>query len=82
MQIGIRQKLDQVLSTFPQVELQKQGQRVQILKALRNETKPRRPVEIAGITGLNGDSVRRVLGTLVRAGLAKRDSKNRYSIIN
>lgn len=82
MQTGITQKLDQVLSIFPQAELEKQGQRVQILNALRNEKKPRKPVEIAGITGLKQPSVRRNIQMLVRAGLVKRNSNNRYSIIN
>lgn len=82
MQTGITQKLDQVLSIFPQAELEKQGQRVQILNALRNEKKPRKPVEIAGITGLKQPSVRRNIQMLVRAGLVKRYSNNRYSIIN
>lgn len=73
--------LDRVLSMFTQAEYDKNGQRVQILRALQNQKEPKKPAEIAGITGLKQPSTRRIIGTLVREGLVKRNPNNRYSII-
>lgn len=81
MQIGTEQTLDQVLNFLPQAEFDKKGQLGQILKAIKNLQEPKKPIEIAHITGFPDPSVRRNIQVLVRQGLVKKNTNNKYSII-
>ena len=79
----IHRKLDQVLVMMPQVECdnKKEKQIPMVLRAFANEKEPRKPAEIAEITGFPQASVRRIIQVLVRSGKVQPFPYNKYSII-
>jgi DNA-binding MarR family transcriptional regulator len=82
MKSTIKGNLDQVLSMMPQIEhvQAKRGQVNQVLMALEKQNEPKRPIEIAALTGVMQPNVRRIIQDLVRSGKVQK-SENKYSII-
>lgn len=81
MQAEVKNKMNSVLSIFAQVEHDKASQTVQVINVMKKESRPRKPAEIAGLSGLKQPTVRRIIATLVKLGTVKRHPNNRYSII-
>lgn len=79
----IHRKLDQVLAMVPQAEndSKKEKQILVVLRTFESQTEPKKPVEIANITGFPQASVRRIIRNLVHLEKVQKDSDNRYSII-
>lgn len=82
-QTKVHRKLDQVLSMIPHAEdnSKKETQNAIVLRALGNQKEPRKPVEIATITGIPQASTRRIIRVWVHLGKVQRNPNNRYSII-